>query len=162
MRCTLYISFFRSGACTWVVLPFIAHGCPWLQNQEKEPGLVLPQVLGPKANFVNQCLLVLLRTSCLACENPWKFATKWRCLLQVMLMGSEQQFTNGGCRSVCGVIRVMDPGILLAPSLQTSLSLYCTLTPHLFTSSKIKLLCKQPRSICYTVKNTLAWKYWTH
>lgn len=118
-----------SGAYTWVVLPFITCGCLWLQNQEKEPGLVLPKVLGSKAKFVKQCLLVPLRTSCLACKKPWKFATKWWCILQVTLMGFEQQLTNGGCRSVCGVIRVMDPGILLAPSLQTSLSLYCTLTP---------------------------------
>jgi len=67
--------------------------------------------------------------SCLAGEKPWKFATKWPCDLQVTLMGFEQQFTNGGCWPVCGVIRVMDAGILLAQSLQTSLSLYCTLTP---------------------------------
>lgn len=33
------------------------------------------------------------------------------------------------------------------------------INPSLFTSSKIKLLCKQPRSICCTGKNTLAWKY---
>lgn len=92
-----------SGACTWVVLHFIACECLWSQNQEKEPGLALTKVLGPKAKIIKWCLLVPLRTSCLACKNPWKFATKWRCILQVTLMGSEQQFTNGGCWSVCGL-----------------------------------------------------------
>lgn len=35
------------------------------------------------------------------------------------------------------------------------------INPNLFTGSKIKLLCKQPRSICCTVKNTPAWEYWS-
>ena len=33
------------------------------------------------------------------------------------------------------------------------------INPNLFTSSKIKLLCKQLKSICCTIKNTLVWKY---
>lgn len=67
-------------------LPVDAHDH---KTRRTEPVLALPEVLGPKAKFVKQCLLALGRTSGVACEKPWKFVITWWCILHVTLMGSE-------------------------------------------------------------------------